>query len=289
MWKLIRHSLIVSPARHAILIVFGSALLCALAPAPAAAQQSQAATSASQTVVRDPQALSLIASSLKALTESVAIHDATLQASANYVAGSDNETGTATLLALGNQQSIVQLNLSGGLRQEIRNGVAGAWIGTTQATAIHNCWTDASWFFPALTLAGIYTNAQVSASYLGPDTSKGASLLHVQVARLVPGQSAKTTTLIQTLSTRDIYFDPQSSLPLYLDFNTHPDKDANLNLPVEIVFGNFQTSSGWLVPLHIQKFVQRTLLLDLTLSNVRVNTGVPASAFALPPSTGGGQ
>ena len=179
---------------------------------------------------RDPQALNLIASSLNALAGSTGVNDATLQATAAYVAGSDQESGTAMLIARVNQESIVQLNLSGGTRQEIRNGTAGAWSGpdgTVHSMAIHNCWTDASWFFPTLTLEAISANPQVSVAYLGPDTSKGATLLHLQAALLLPGQSASATTLIQTLSTMDIYFDPQSFLPLVLDFNTHPDTDAN--------------------------------------------------------------
>lgn len=241
--------------------------------------------------VRDPQALNLIASSLKALTGGVAVNDIILQATASYVAGSDEESGTATLTARGNQESLVQLNLSGGTRQEIRDGPAGAWSGpdgTAHSMATHNCWTDASWFFPALTLEAISADPTLAVSYLGPDASKGATLLHLQVARLLPGQSASATALILTLSTMDIYFDPKSFLPLVLDFNTHPDVDANTNLPVEIQFGNFQNSNGVLVPLHVQKFLQRTLLLDLTVSNVLVNSGVPDSAFILPAVPEGG-
>lgn len=242
---------------------------------------------------RDPQALNLIASAFNALTGPVAVNDVTLQATASYVAGSDEETGTATLTARGNQQSIVQLNLSGGTRQEIRNGPDGAWSGpdaTAHSMALHNCWTDASWFFPALTLKAIAADPTLAVSYLGPDTSKGATLLHLQVSRLLPGQSASATALIQILNTMDIYFDPQSFLPLVLDFNTHPDEDANTNLPVEIQFGNYQNSNGALVPFRIQKFLQRTLLLDLTVTNVLVNSGVPDSAFILPAvATGGAQ
>jgi len=199
---------------------------------------------------RDPQALSLIASALNALTGPVAVTDVTLQATASYVAGSDAENGTAILIGHVNQESLVQLNLSGGTRQEIRNGVAGAWSGpdgVAQSSANHNCWTDASWFFPALTLEGIASNPQVAVAYLGPDTSKGATLLHIQAALLLPGQSAGRTALIQSLRTMDIYFDPKSFLPLVLDFNTHPDVDANQNLPVEILLGNYQNANGWLV------------------------------------------
>jgi hypothetical protein len=268
--------------RQVFLFGLAAALMfCSLGTRQATAQQA---------VARDPKALTLIASSLNALSGSVSVNDATLQATAAYVAGSDQESGGAILIGHVNQESIVQLSLSGGTRQEIRNGPAGAWSGpdaTVHSMAIHNCWTDASWFFPTLTLEAISADPQVSVAYLGPDTSKGATMLHLQAARLLPGQSASATTLIQTLSSMDIYFDPQSFLPLVLDFNTHPDTDANTNLPVEIQCGNFQNAKGALVPFHIQKFVQRTLLLDLTVSNVLVNSGVPASQFAVPASTGG--
>jgi hypothetical protein len=272
--------------RNAFLFALTSALLlCSL--------RARRTLAAPQTVARDPQALNLIASSLKALTGTTSVTDATLQATASYVAGSDEETGTATLTARGNQESLVQLNLSGGTRQQIRNGPAGAWSGpdgTVHSMAIHNCWTDASWFFPALTLEAIASDPTLAVSYLGPDTSKGATLLHLQVARILPGQSAGATALIESLSTMDIYFDPKSFLPLVLDFNTHPDTDANTNLPVEIQFANFQNSNGAMVPFHIQKFFQRTLLIDLTVSSVLVNSGVPDSAFILPAvATGGAQ
>jgi len=242
--------------------------------------------------VRDPQALTVIASSLKALTGSTTVNDVILQATANYVAGSDEETGTTTLTASGNQQSLVQLNLSGGARQEIRNGPAGTWTGpdgTAHSMATHNCWTDASWFFPALTLEAVAADPQTSVSYLGTDTSKGTPLLHIQVTRAPASQTADVTALILTLSTMDIYLDPQSFLPLVLDFNTHPDIDAGRNIPVEIQFGNFQPTNGVLVPLQIQKYLQGTLLLNLVVSNASINSGVPASTFTLPPSTGGNQ
>ncbi len=282
-----RHSdrpTILRVVRQVFLFGLAAALMfCTLGTRQATAQQA---------AVRDPKALTLIASSLNALSGSVSVNDATLQATASYVAGSDQESGGAILIGHVNQESIVQLSLSGGTRQEIRNGIAGTWSGpdaTVHSMPIHNCWTDASWFFPTLTLEAIYADPQVSVAYLVPDASKGATMLHLQAARLLPGQSASATTLIQTLSSMDIYFDPQSFLPLVLDFNTHPDTDANTNLPVEIQYGNFQNTNGALVPFHIQKFVQRTLLLDLTVSNVLVNSGVPASEFNLPPSTGGAQ
>ena len=270
--------------RLAFIFGLASALLYSLA-----IRQAEAAP---QTVARDPQALALIASSLKALTGGVAVNDVVLQATANYVAGSDEESGTATLTASGNQESLVQLNLSGGSRQEIRNGPAGAWSGsdgTPHSTATNNCWTDASWFFLALTLEAVAADPQTAVSYLGPDTSKGRPLLHLQVAHEVPAQDASVTALILRLSTMDIYLDPQSLLPVVLDFNVQPDTGVGASIPVEIQFGNFQNVNGELIPFRIQKYLQGSLLLDLVVTNVTINSGVPASLFTLPPTTGGGQ
>ncbi len=267
-------------ARLALLI-----FLAALISAPINAQTAAPA--------RDPQALSLIASSLKALTGTTAVNDATLQATASYVAGSDEETGTATLTARGNQESLVQLNLSGGARQEIRNGPAGAWSGPdgeAHAMANQNCLTDANWFFPTLTLEAVAADPTYAVSYLGPDTSKGTTLLHVQVAHTWAYLPAANNQIIQAFSTMHIYFDPKSSLPLVLDFYTHPDVDAGRDLQVEIQFANYQNLNGVLVPFHIQKFFERSLLLDLTMSSALVNSGVPDSAFILPDvATGGAQ
>ena len=241
---------------------------------------------------RDPQALTVIASSLKALTGSVTVNDVIVQAAANYVAGSDEETGTATLTALGNQESLVQLNLSGGSRQEIRNGPAGAWSGpdgTAHSMATNNCWMDASWFFPALTLEAVATDPQTNVSYLGADTSKGRPLLHLQVTRTGSAQDPNTAAVIQQLSAMDIYFDPQSLLPVVLDFNVQPDTGLKKNIPVEIQFGNFQSMGGVLVPAQIEKYLQGSLLLNLAVITVSINSGVPQTVFTLPPAAGGAQ
>jgi hypothetical protein len=281
-----RHAL-----RPTISPVFRNAIVFALAFALLYWAAVSHAIAAPQAAVRDPQALSVISSSLKALTGSVTVTDVILQTTATYVAGSDEETGTATLTASGNQESLVQLYLSGGTRQEIRNGPAGAWIGpdgTVHSMATNNCWTDASWFFPVLTLEAVAANPQESVSYLGPDTSKGATLLHVRVANALSGQDATLTALIASLSTMDIYFDPQSFLPLVLDFTVQPDAGINTNIPIEIRFGNFQNINGALVPLQIQKYLQGTLLLNLVVSSAAINSGVPAGVFTLPAASAGG-
>lgn len=108
----------------------------------------------------DAQAVALATQAIAALTGSTVVGDVTLTGNATWIAGSDVETGPVTLLAKGTGESRVDLTLSGGTRTEIRNDIAGpfpqgAFIdngGGQQPRAMHNCWTSASWFFPALSL-----------------------------------------------------------------------------------------------------------------------------------------
>ena len=240
-----------------------------------------------------PAALALAKQALQALAGGTVLTDITLQGSANYIAGSDQESGTATLVARGNAQGLATLNLTGGQRQEIRNGPAGAWSGpdgVQDLMALHNCWVDASWFFPALTLQALSADPTLGVVYLGPAQWNGLAALHLQFSHVVPGQAPRVTTHIQSLSTSDLYLDPKSLWPLALDFNTHPDDDINQSIPVEIQFGNYRAVSGVLVPFRIQKFLQRTLTLDFTVTQAAVNSGVPPSTFTIPElPTGGAQ
>jgi hypothetical protein len=239
--------------------------------------------------VRDPNALALASRALQALAGGKAITDITLQARATYIAGSDQDTGPATLVALGNQQSRVTLSLTGGQRQEIRNGIAGAWVGqdgTAHATALHNCWTDASWFFPALSLAAAVSSPQTSVAFIGLETKLGIPVAHLQISKTLPRQP-QMTPIIQRLSASDLYLDASSSLPVALDFNVHPENDAGRNIAVEIRYSNYQVANGIRVPLHIQKYQEGTLTLDLAVTNAVANSGVSSSFFVLLAVSGG--
>ena len=102
----------------------------------------------------------LVQQALAALTGGHSITDVTLTASAHRIAGSDDETGTATLKAVAAGASNLNLSLASGPRTEILNVSAappsGSWSGPDAVVhpfAFHNLLTGPSWFFPAFALA----------------------------------------------------------------------------------------------------------------------------------------
>jgi len=181
----------------------------------------------------DPTAVSLAQQSIAALTGGVAISDVTLNANVTSTWGSSSETGTATFRASGTSEGRVDLNLSDVTRTDVRNSTngvpGGAWVvntGTATPYALHNCWTDAAWFFPALSSLAQTANANFVFKYMGQVQHGGLNTQQVRVFQ-VP---AAGISLFQQLSTIDFYLDPATLLPSAVVFNVHPDGDAGVNL-----------------------------------------------------------
>lgn len=261
---------------------------------PALAQEQPAVVSSgsvSQSVTAAPSASALAAESIAALTNGVSIADVTLSGVVTTTAGSDIETGTGTFSATAAGQSRLDLTLGSGTDSEIRNVANGTpfgeWIKNGVATpfAGQNCLTDAAWFFPALTSLAA-SDPSITISYIGLEQRAGASVYHLQLFRDMSSFASRWglgngTTLPSVLSTTQFYLDSGTLLPAALTFYAHPDKDWSTNIPVEIDFSNYQTMNGIAVPSHIQKYLQNGLILDLVVSNVAVNSGIPSSTFNL--------
>jgi len=257
------------------------ALCSALLLIPHGDVQAQTAT----VPVRDPNAVALAARALQALAGGTALTDITLQGSVTYTADSHVDTGTAILVARGNMEGLVTLNLSGGQRQEIRHGAAGVWIdsgGTPHPVAPQNCNVDAAWFFPALSLAALKTDSTLIITLVGQQTYEGEQVYHLILFHNVWGQPPDVISQVQSVSKMDLYLDATSLLPSALDFSLQPDSDSNAAIPVEIRFSAYQSFGGVLAPTRIQKYLQGSLVLDITATSAVVNSGVADSLFALP-------
>jgi hypothetical protein len=239
------------------------------------------------TVVQNPTAVALATNSLAVLTGSAQISDVTLTGTATRTAGSDIESGNVTLKVLGTSDSRIDLVVSSGTRSEIRTAPSGVpqglWLapgGSFNSMAMDNCFTDAAWFFPALTVLSQTSNPNLSISYVGQETKNGISVQHLQFAFNSGVQVPGFGDPLATLSSTDVYLDLSSLLPVAFAFNTHPDNDALVNIPVEVDFSNYRTVNGVQIPFHIQKYLNGSLFLDMTIQSATLNSGLTVSAFS---------
>ena len=234
-----------------------------------------------------PQALQLLQQALKALGITSPVTDITLSGTAHYVAGSDDETGTATLKALGTGASRVDLNLSSGPRSEIINisstKPTGSWSGpdgVAHKVADHNALlADPTWFFPVFPISRGLA-AGITTTYVGLETHNGQSVQHLSVIQQAAGP-AQSVPLIQHLSQIELYLDSATFLPVALDFNVHPDDNAALDIPIDVRFSDYRNVSGVQVPFHVQKFLNNSPVLDLQFQTVTLNSGLSASDFPI--------
>jgi hypothetical protein len=266
---------------HLHSLAFALVVLPSIFALPASAQE------ASTVVVQNPTAVSLARNSVAVLSGSVQVSDITLTGTATRRAGSDTQSGTVTLKAVGASSSRIDLSLSDGTFSEIRSSPNGApqgqWLapsGSYNNMAMHNCFTDAAWFFPALTVLSQTSNPNLSITYVGQQTKSGISVQHLQFALSSGMQVPDSGDPLVTLSFTDVYLDSSSLLPVAIAFNTHPDNNALVNIPVEIDFSNYQAVNGVQIPFHIQKFLNGSLLLDMTIQSASVNSGLAVSAFS---------
>ncbi len=254
-------------------------------------------TFAQQTTTSSPQAVSILQNSLAALTGGQSVTDVTLTGTARRIAGSDDESGSATLKALASGAARADLSLSSGSRSEIENlnvvaglqtgavsspAPAGSWSGpdgVSHAVAFHNLLNERSWFFPAFAIGRRLANSNYVATYIGHETRNGQPVEHVSVSQTAPFADASGATLVAHLSQVDFFLDSTTFLPAAIAFNIHPDNNALLDIPVEVDFSGYQAVSGRQIPFHIQKFLNNSLLLDLQIQNATLNSGLSATLF----------
>lgn len=150
----------------------------------------------------------------------------------------------------------------------------GSWIraGTTShPIAQHNCWTDASWFFPALSLLSQYSDPTLVFTDIGQELRNGASVEHVRVHRVVVNKTANMTALIARLSTVDYYLDASTAVPVAMTFFDHPNTDALTNLAVEVDFSNFQLVGSRIVPFGITRLQNGSVQFQISITSAALN------------------
>jgi len=262
---------------------FALFLLLFLAFVQVATGQSAPST-ASPTSTTDPRAAALASQAVLALG-TAPVTDVTLTGTVTRTVGPDSESGTFTLKALGLAQSRMDLYLPSGVFTEVRTTTTGypqgSWMlnGNVNAMADHNCFTDAVWFFPRLSiLSGYSLRSNSIVTFVGQENQAGASVYHI---RFVAQDPTDLTGLNSYLSTEDVYLDSTTLLPVTMRFNAHPDDNALIDIPIEVRLSDYRVIGGIAIPFRIQKLLNGMLLLDATVQSTSLNVGLTNSDFLL--------
>jgi hypothetical protein len=201
----------------------------------------------------------------------------------NWSFGGDQQTGTVTLQANANGQSTIQLQLESGSRTEVQNPFSDSlkqcsWSGAdavAHKSPAQQCWLDAVWFLPQITMQTGAGAPDDVASSIQPAIANTVRLHHER--NVADVDSAQAGQFIAHLSAVDLDVDSTTGLPVQMSFAAHPDNDAGIDLPVEVHYSAYATFSGVTVPTHIQKFINHSLVLDLQISAAQVQLASPTT------------
>jgi len=243
---------------------------------------------AQQSLDTSTQSLVALEKSRAALSRNASTADVTLTGRAHRLAGSDDETGTATFTALSSGETRMDFTFPSGQLNEIHSnspkGPVAKWTssdGTQHPIAYHNLLVEGSWFFPALMLQKLNSTPNLVLAHKGAETRDARPVEHIAISRQFSGPHLPSSAaqLLQHASEMHIYIDSATSLPSALTFSTHPDNNILQDIPVEIRFSDYREVNGQQVPFHIQKFLNQSLELDIQVENVSLNTGLSATHF----------
>lgn len=239
-----------------------------------------AAAVAQEAPAPQPNSSALIGQMSRAFSGGQAIHQMTLSGNATWHAGSEEDSGPVTLTASADGQFQMTLQLGSGQKLETRTGTGASaacnWTGSdgvAHEIDLGNCWKPAVWFLPAISLQPSMLSGSLVAGDLGQGTIGSDSTLyrHLQAGLQLTGPPVRTIANIQKQSTTDIGLDPNTMLPAVLAFNVHPDNGAQFFIPIEVHYSNYQNVSGAMIPFLIQRYVNNSLQLEITVESAQVN------------------
>jgi len=201
-----------------------------------------------------------------------------LTATAEWTAGSDKENGTAQLQAKADGSTSVQLSLGKSSRTEVQAAATSSrsctWAdgaGTIHTILGPNCFIAVPWFAPGLfTQPSSQLPALLGTTDNGEVSKDNATFHQISYVLNLQGMDSASTTQLVSMSTVKVFYDPQTFLPASLEYQVHPDNNDLKNIPVKVVFSNYQPVSGVMLPYHIEKYVNRTLQLSLDVNNASI-------------------
>lgn len=195
--------------------------------------------------------------------------------------GPDRDEATIVLQSAAIMNSEMDITTNGGVRSEIRtfnnSDPEGTWIdlqGHRHPMSAHNCWTDAVWFFPALSLLADYTDPNLVFEDLGQQQFQGAYVEHIRVHRTAQGLSDQQLRILARLSTVHYYLDSQTAIPTLLGFDSYGDADFGTSIPVQIVFSDYRTVNGIQTPFQVTRLLNGSLYLQITISSASLNNPI---------------
>lgn len=138
-----------------------------------------------------------------------------------------------------------------------------------------NCFQAMPWFHPAFVLSKPYAEATSVAEVTTENESaqglvKLSYTLSLLQAAGLPTAYLKMLPNLQKDAIVNVFYSAQTALPSRMEYRQAVDSDDSTSLDVAVTFADYSNEGGFMVPHHIQRFLQRTLVLDFIVTSVSI-------------------
>jgi hypothetical protein len=258
-------------------------LFLMLLPVLAFGQQAQAAAPNAQA---SAEGTSLLQRAHAAASGPLTLNDITLTGTVRRIAGSTDESGTVVMKALASGETSIEFSLSSGRRSEAHLNAEKGPVSklrlpdSRMQIAPHQDLNDSAWFAPSIVLSRLLSSASLSRSYAGQQSLAGRTLEHIKVfPQLLSGVVVKEGKVFEPQPEMELYCDPSTLLPFKLLYSQHPGNDMRRSIPAEVEFSDYRVVNGAQIPFHIQKYANGSLVLDVQIETVTLNSGLTAASM----------
>jgi len=238
------------------------------------AQQTHAPASPAQ---RDPQALAVLQKAFAAMGGSVP-SDSTANGTVTTVAGSQTETGSVIILTRGTDQTSEQIKTPHGSTVVYSNLQASQVTGPVpMPLSSELAASSRSLSFPLPQIAAVLNNPDSGYAYVGLE-----SLNDLQVHHLKYWDSFNSKPGFQFLAEftlTDIWIDVASGLPRRISQIQRAGSGSEPRIQLDTYLFNYQNVSGVLYPFSVQKSLNGSPWITMTINSVTFNTGLTDASF----------
>jgi hypothetical protein len=236
----------------------------------------------------DPQAVAVVNQSLVAMgigsyvqgipqtTAGVAIQDSL---ATGTVFLWDGTSGTITTKTKGLGLLRTDININGNQTTTVSNSGSGYVIqgGTKSSLPVWLTKYRRAGHVPVFSRMADYAQPTTNITYVGLEAVNGASVHHIRISSIpTDGTPANVESLISEFH---VFVDATSLLPVKtLSFDLSPLAIQN-RVPIETYYTNYQSVNGVLVPFHITRYFRGQTQMDIVLTGVQFNVGLPNTDF----------
>lgn len=201
----------------------------------------------------------------------------TLSGTTTWVAGSLQDAGTV-VLKLSTDGSTSEVWSLGTMRHSVTQTAFSSsrtCSYTDAARGPHelsdaNCLRAVPWFAPwssvLFSSGGLVAKTPSTQVFGTLDTA--SQLTYITSLDLASSTPSSAQSQLQRYTAFRVSFAPLTSLPSELDYEQALDSDPAHTIQYKTIYSDYRLDAGYMVPHHIQRYVQRTLQADVIITSV---------------------